>query len=58
MVKIAQLEFLIQTSQEAKDDQHELAVVEERHGVGVMVKVAAGKLLLASGRGVKMTKRA
>ena len=56
--KIVQHEVLIQTIQEAKDDQHEVVAVEETHGVEVMVKVAAGKLFLVSGRGVKMTKKA
>lgn len=56
--KIVQHEVLIQTIQEAKEDQHEVVAVEETHGAEVMVKVAAGKLFLVSGRGVKMTKKA
>tara|TARA_E500000178_G_scaffold284033_1_gene285049 strand:+ start:372 stop:851 length:480 start_codon:yes stop_codon:yes gene_type:complete len=58
VVKIVQHEVLIQTIQEAKDDQHEVVAVEETHGAEVMVKVAAGKLFLVSGREVKMTKKA
>ena len=58
VVKIVQHEVLIQTIQEANDDQHEVVAVEERHGVEVMVRVAAGKLFLVLDRGVKMTKKA
>ena len=58
VVKIVQHEVLNQTIQEANDDQHEVAAVEERHGVEVMVKVDAGKLFLVLDRGEKMTKKA
>jgi len=58
VVKIVQHEGLIQTTQEANDDQHEVVAVGERHGVEVMARVAAGKLFLVLDRGEKMTKKA